>query len=138
MAAKLGFDLSLAPQGRFMNTVHIRMPQTVASVLQLETVKRRARAASVTDVRFDYDRKTTSPRGHRITCSIAMAIFLVEELAACAAKARTQRNKALLADCEKGLAATFQAIDSADRRAPVTSHAPFLPTGVDRRADPRA
>ena len=98
-----------------VNTLYFRMPTSVAAALRLDTIKRRARGALVTDVRFDYDLKPKSPRGHRIACSTAMAIFLVEELGLLAAKARARRDKTLTLDCSNALTAAFKAIEESDR-----------------------
>ena len=98
-----------------VTTLKLRIPRAVAEGLQLASIKRRARQAMVTDVRFDYDDKKGSEI--RITCSVPMAIFLVGELRHLDTRAKAQRNQLLVSDTARAVAATFKAIEDGDRAA---------------------
>jgi len=112
-------------------TVRFRISRAVGQGLQLGSIKRRARGALVTDVRFDCGEK----RGElRIACSMPMAIFFVGELNQLETRARAQRNHSLVADCTRAIAATFKAIEEEDRASLVVTHSPAPPPGVEHRA----
>jgi hypothetical protein len=120
------------PHRPIVITVRFRISRAVGQGLQLESIKRRARGALVTDVRFDCDEKRTGEL--RITCSMPMAIFFVGELNQLETRARAQRNHSLVADCTRAIAATFKAIEDGDRASMATSPSPVNPPGVERRA----
>ena len=106
-----------------MNTVRFRISHSVASALHLESIKRRARGALVTDVRFEYESRPSTRGEPRVTCSMAMAIFLIEELGALSTKAKARRDNTLVIEATRAIAATIKAIDDAERGAPVVFHA---------------
>jgi hypothetical protein len=115
-------------------TVRFRIPKAVAAALYLDAIKRRARGRSVTDVRFDYEQRTSSHGEIRITCSTAMAIFLIEELRDLTERARIQRNHALVAECARAAAATIKAIDDGDQQTVVAIHPAASKPGFEHRA----
>jgi hypothetical protein len=117
-----------------VNTVRFRIAPSVAIALHLETIKRRARGALVTDVRFDFESKQSTRGEPRVTCSMAMAIFFIEELGALSAKAKARRDNSLVNDAARAVAATIKAIDDAERVAPVVVHSTSVDVGVERRA----
>lgn len=102
-------------------TLRFRISKSVSTALYIETIKRRARQSSVTDVRFDVDDRRA---GHdvRVACSTAMAIFFIEEVRRLVAKATSQRNYSLVNDCERAIASTIRAIDEGDQGPPVAVH----------------
>src|SRR5947199_10651890 len=114
-----------------LNTVRFRIPHAVASALSLDTIKRRARQSGVTDVRFDYDGKSSSSRGDRIVCSTAMAIFFVESVGTLTAKAKAQRDRTMIADCAAAVAAAFKAIDDGDQAPMYAIQPPTPAAGAD-------
>ena len=96
------------------STVRFRIPKTAADAMHLSAIKRRARQASVTDVRFDVDeRRGTSEV--KVTCSIAMAIFMVGELRAVGERAKAKHDTTLVAACSHAVSMAFKAIDDADK-----------------------
>ena len=97
-----------------LSTVRFRIPKAAADALHLSALKRRARQASVTDVRFDVDERRSSPEV-KVTCSIAMAIFLVGELRAVADRAKAKHDTALVSACSETVTRAFKAIDDADK-----------------------
>ena len=99
-----------------LSTVRFRIPKAAADALHLSAVKRRARQASVTDVRFDVDERRSSVEV-KVTCSIAMAIFLVGELRAVGERAKAKHDSALVSACSETVARAFKAIDDADKAA---------------------
>src|SRR6476469_732725 len=99
-----------------LTTLRFRIPKTAADALQLGAIKRRARQASVTDVRFDVDERRSSS-DVKVTCSIAMAIFLVGELRAVGERAKTKHDTTLVAACSQAVTMAFKAIDDADKAA---------------------
>jgi hypothetical protein len=107
--------LADGPGRPIVTTVKFRIPRAVAEGLQLDSIKRRARGAMVTDVNFDYEER----RGGdvRITCSMPMAIFFVGEFRQLEARAKAQRNHPLVAETARAAAATFKAIEDGDRAA---------------------
>jgi hypothetical protein len=113
-------------------TVRFRISRAVGLELQLESIKRRARGALVTDVRFDCDEKRTGEL--RITCSMPMAIFFVGELNQLETRARAQRNHSLVADCTRAIAATFKAIEDGDQASIVANHSPAKGPGAGHPA----
>jgi hypothetical protein len=112
-----------------VTTLRLKIPRLVAEGLQLASIKRRARGAMVTDVRFDYDEKRGSEV--RITCSMPMAIFLVGELRNLDARAKGQRNHILVSDTARAVAATFKAIEDGDRAAAAASQKRAQSPGAD-------
>jgi hypothetical protein len=102
-----------------VTTLRFRIPRSVGEGLQLDSIKRRARGAMVTDVRFDYDEKKGSDV--RITCSMPMAIFFVGELRTLDSRAKAQRNQLLVNDTARAVGATFKAIEEGDRAAVAAS-----------------
>ncbi len=102
-----------------VTTLRFKIPRAVGEGLQLNSIKRRARGAMVTDVRFDYDEKKGSDI--RITCSMPMAIFVVGELRALDSRAKAQRNQLLVNETARAVAATFKAIEDGDRAAVANS-----------------
>ena len=98
-----------------LSTVRFRIPKSAADALHLSAVKRRARMASVTDVRFDVDERRSSSGEVRVTCSIAMAIFLVGEMRAIAERAKAKRDTALDSACSQAVSSAFKAIDELDK-----------------------
>jgi len=98
-----------------VTTLRFKIPRAVGEGLQLNSIKRRARGAMVTDVRFDYDEKKGSDV--RITCSMPMAIFLVGELRTLDSRAKAQRNQLLVNETARAVGATFKAIEDGDRAA---------------------
>src|SRR5689334_3761835 len=107
--------------GNMSSTVRFRIPKTAADALHLSAVKRRARQASVTDVRFDVDERRSSVEV-KVTCSIAMAIFLVGELRAVAERAKAKHDTTLVSACSETVARAFKAIDDADKASLKPSH----------------
>lgn len=98
-----------------LSTVRFRIPKAAADALHLGAVKRRARQASVTDVRFDVDERRSNSVEVKVTCSIAMAIFLVGELRAVGERAKTKRDTALDQACSQAVSSAFKAIDDLDK-----------------------
>ena len=117
-----------------MNTVRFKIPKSVAEALHLERMKRHARAAMVTDVRLVHDDKNVAHNETRITCSMAMAIFFVEELRRLSDRAKAQRNHVLAADCARATSAAFHGIDKADRAPTTAAHSVIAPAGFEHRA----
>jgi hypothetical protein len=113
-------------------TVQFRIARTVGQGLQLGSIKRRARGALVTDVRFDCAEKRSGEL--RIACSMPMAIFFVGELKQLEARARAQRNHSLAADCTRAIATTFKAIEDGDRASTAPRHTPVNPPSIEHRA----
>jgi hypothetical protein len=97
-----------------LSTVRFRIPRAAADALHLSAVKRRARQASVTDVRFDVDERRGSSEV-KVTCSIAMAIFLVGELRAVGERAKAKHDTTLVSACSHAVSMAFKAIDDADK-----------------------
>jgi hypothetical protein len=87
----------------------------------------------VTDVRFDFEERKSAPQ-FRIACSMAMAIFFVEQLGALATKAKAQRDNVLIADCASAVKATLRAIDDGDRARPAAAVSPVLAPSMELRA----
>lgn len=98
-----------------LSTVRFRIPKTAADALHLSALKRRARSASVTDVRFDVDERRSSSVDLKVTCSIAMAIFLVGELRAVGERAKAKHDSALVSACSDAVSSAFRAIDELDK-----------------------
>ena len=119
--------VEVTPGRPIVTTLRLKILRSVAEGLQLPSIKVRARRAMVPDVRFDYDEKRGSDI--RITCSIPMAIFLVEELRKLDATARARRDNLLVSDIARAVAATFKAIEDGDRAAAAASQ---------KRVEPRA
>jgi hypothetical protein len=111
--------LADAPGRPIVTTLRFKVPRDVGEGLQLNSIKRRARGAMVTDVTFDYEEKKGSDV--RITCSVPMAIFLVGELRTLESRAKAQRNQLLANDVVRAVAATFKAIEDGDRAAVANS-----------------
>lgn len=103
-----------------LSTVRFRIPKAAADALHLSAVKKRARQASVTDVRFDVDERRSSS-DVKVTCSIAMAIFLVGELRAVGERAKAKHDTGLVNACSQAVSVAFKAIDEADKAATKTS-----------------
>ena len=116
-----------------MNTVRFRIFKSVAEGLHLEAIKRHARAALVTDVRLAHDERDVAHNEVRITCSMPMAIFLVEAIRHLSERAKSQRNHVLAADCARASSAAIRAIEKADRGPTVVAHTPMMPAGVENR-----
>ena len=110
-----------------LSTVRFRIPKTAADALHLRAIKRRARQASVTDVRFDVDERRSSEI--KLTCSIAMAIFLVGELRQVGDRARAKHDNNLVVACSQAISMAFKAIDDADK-ASIRAHAHDASTSV--------
>jgi hypothetical protein len=104
-----------------LSTVRFRIPKTAADALHLRAVKRRARQASVTDVRFDVDERRSSSEV-KVTCSIAMAIFLVGELRVAGERAKAKHDTTLVSACSQAASMAFKAIDDADKASVKASH----------------
>ena len=100
--------------GNMLSTVRFHISRAVADALHISKIKRRARQTSVTDVRLDADEKKGGSGEVRVTCSIAMAIFLVGELKQVAERAKVQGNNNLVAGCSRAVTAAIKAIDDAD------------------------
>jgi len=98
-----------------LSTVRFRIPKSAADALHLSALKRRARQASVTDVRFDVDERRSSSGELKVTCSIAMAIFLVGELRALGDRAKAKHDNTLIGACSQTVSMAFKAIDEADK-----------------------
>jgi hypothetical protein len=106
-----------------LSTVRFRIPKAAADALHLGAVKRRARQASVTDVRFDVDERRSNSSEVKVVSSIAMAIFLVGELRSIGERAKTKHDSSLVLACSQAVSAAFKAIDDADKAAvKVPSH----------------
>jgi hypothetical protein len=101
--------------------------------MHLERINRHARAALVTDVRLSRDDKGVAANEIRVTCSMAMAIFFVEELRHLSDRAKAQRNNVLVADCARAASAAFHAIEKADRAPTIAAHAPTMSAGAEHR-----
>lgn len=114
-----------------MNTVRFRIYKSVADALQLERIKRQARAALVTDVRLTHDEKDVAHNEVRITCSMPMAIFFVEALRHLTDRAQAQRNHVLVADCTRASSAAIRAIEKADRVPTVVAHTPIIAAQIE-------
>ena len=106
-----------------MSVIQFKIPKTAADAVDIGTIKPRGRAAGVADVRFGYNDNNGSHgslRGRiRITCSIPMAIFLVEQLrqrALVAGDAGTPEGGAIVVACTEAVAAAFKELEAADRR----------------------
>jgi hypothetical protein len=110
-----------------VNTLRFRIPKVVSIALQLGGIKRRARRALVTDVRFECDEKA-GPGEHRIKCSMAMAIYFVEELRQLETRAKAQRDNVLVAECARAKTTAFKAIDG-DRAPAVVTPSPVTHSG---------
>jgi len=104
-----------------LSTVRFRIPKAAADALHLNAVKRRARQASVTDVRFDVDERRSTSVEVKVTCSIAMAIFLVGELRAIGERAKAKRDTALDTACSHAVSSAFKAIDDLERASIVSA-----------------
>jgi hypothetical protein len=117
-----------------VNTVRFKIAKSVAEALHLERIKRHARTALVTDVRLVYDDKNVAHNEMRITCSMAMAIFFVEELRHLSDRAKAQRNHVLVADCARATSAAIHAIDKAERAPTIAAHSSIVPAGIEHRA----
>jgi hypothetical protein len=100
-----------------LTTLRFRIPKAAGDALQLGAIKRRARQASVTDVRFDVDERRSSSTDVKVTCSVAMAIFLVGELRAVGERAKTKHDTTLVTACSQAVTMAFKAIDDADKAA---------------------
>ena len=111
-----------------VTTLKFRIPRLVGEGLQLPSIKRRARGAMVTDVRFDYDEQRGSDV--RITCSMPMAIFFVGELRQLDTRAKAQRNQLLVTEVARAVAATFKAIEDGDKAAAAAK--PRTPSNTER------
>jgi hypothetical protein len=116
-----------------LNTVRFKITRAVAESLHLSTIKRRARQASVTDVRLDADSRGCARDEIRITCSTAMAIYLVEEFRRVDAHAKARRLPLLSTDCTRAIAATIKAIDEGDRGPAIAFHPPIFGSGSESR-----
>ena len=116
-----------------MNTVRFKIARALGESLHLSNVKRRARQASVTDVRLDADTRGCARDEIRITCSTAMAIYLVEEIRRVDGHAKARRLHSLSADCTRAIAATIKAIDDGDRGPAIVYHPPILGASTEGR-----
>lgn len=113
-------------------TLRFKIQKSVGAAVYIETIKRRARQSSVTDVRFDVDDRRGGPE-LRILCSTAMAIFFIEEVRRLVTKATSQRNYTLVSDCERAIASTIKAIDEGDRGPSVAIHPAAFTSTVEAR-----
>jgi hypothetical protein len=116
-----------------LNTVRFKIARTVAEHLHLTSLKRRARQASVTDVRLLVESRNCSRDEFRVTCSTALAIYFVEELKRVANQAQARRNFTLSAECSRTISATIKAIDEGDRGPAIVYHPPTLGTSPESR-----
>ena len=116
-----------------MNTVRFKIPKSVADGMRLERIKRNARTALVTDVRLTHDEKNVAHNEIRVTCSMAMAIFFIEEVRHLSDRAKAQRNYVLVTDCARAVSAAIQGIDKADRTPATASHTPIMSAGAEHR-----
>ena len=116
-----------------MNTVRFKIPKSVADGMRLERIKRHARTSLVTDVRLTHDEKNVAHNEIRVTCSMAMAIFFIEELRNLSERAKAQRNYVLVTDCARATSAAIHAIDKADRMPVTASHTPIMSAGAEHR-----
>jgi hypothetical protein len=123
--------LADGPGRPIVTTLHFKITRPVGEGLQLNSIKRRARGAMVTDVTFDYDEKKGSDV--RIACSVPMAIFLVGELRTLESRAKAQRNQLLVNDIARAVAATFKAIEDGDRAAVAKSQQRTAAPDAERR-----
>jgi hypothetical protein len=110
-----------------LSTVRFRIPKAAADALHLSAVKRRARQASVTDVRFDVDERRSGSVEVKVTCSIAMAIFLVGELRTLGERAKAKHDTTLVAACSQAVSVAFKAIDDADKASIKASNRDTMP-----------
>ena len=116
-----------------LSTVRFKIGKTVAEQLHMTSLKRRARQASVTDVRLVVDTQSCSRDEFRVTCSTALAIYLVEELKRAASHAQARRNFTLSAECSRAISATIKAIDEGDRGPAIVYHPPTFGTSTESR-----
>lgn len=123
--------LADAPGRPIVTTLRFKIPRAVGEGLELRSIKRRARGAMVTDVRFDYEERKGSDV--RITCSMPMAIFFVGELRTLDSRAKAQRNQPLVNDTARAVAATFKAIEEGDQAAVTTSQQRTPPPDSESR-----
>lgn len=117
-----------------MNTVRFKIAKSVGEGMRLERIKRHARTSLVTDVRLTHDDKNVAHNEIRVTCSMAMAIFFVEELRHLSDRAKAQRNHVLVADCARAASAAFHAIEKAERTPAIATHAATISAGAEHRA----
>ena len=88
----------------------------------------------MTDVRLAHDEKDVAHNELRITCSMPMAIYLVEAIRHLSDRAKSQRNHVLVADCARASSSAIRAIEKADRAPAAVAHAPMMPAAVEHRA----
>lgn len=95
--------------------VKCAIPRAVADALELATVVQRARAADVGEPEFAAAPASDGTNRVRITCSIRMAYFLIEELRRVAVERMATADRHWMAASGLGLAALYAAIDDARR-----------------------
>jgi hypothetical protein len=93
-----------------MNILQFEMAKTVAAAANVDGIKPRALASGVADVRFGTNTKNARSGHTRVTCSVAMARFLIEELRLVAALADSRKDGELLIDTALAVKAATDAI----------------------------
>ena len=91
------------------------LPRAAADALDLATIVERARAADVGDPEFAAAPTSDGTNRVRITCSIQMAYFLIEELRRVAKERMATADRHWMAASGLGLAALYAGIDDARR-----------------------
>jgi hypothetical protein len=96
-----------------VSVIQFVISKPAARAVSIDTIKPRGRDAGVPDVRFGYSDTKAGFNKIRVTCSIDMALFLEQQLKACALA-----DRAVLVDCSEAIGVIFNEIDAATRRPP--------------------
>ncbi len=112
-----------------MSSLQFHLPRVVAEALPIETVSLRARASNIPELesaRLEYSTRDVPYGQVRVTCSLRIALYLVEELRMLAGQAEERHNSELLIACAQGVTEIFKAIDRGEhQRGPASGIRPM-------------
>jgi hypothetical protein len=99
-------------------SIQFTIPRRAAEVVDFVALRRYGAEAKLPRTMIEYSTHSTPVGQTRITCSIDMAVFLIEALSRLAAEASDRGGKPeLVIACAEGVKSTFDAID-AERAKP--------------------
>jgi hypothetical protein len=110
-----------------MSTVQFYISRAVADALPIERIAPGARAFGIAGVQLEYSTVSAGPSRMRITCSVDVAYYLVEQLRNLAGNGGSRGDERLMVSCAEAVKAALDGIDAAVRRP--LSHG--FATGMD-------
>jgi hypothetical protein len=103
-------------------SVQFTIPSRAADAVDFPTLRRHGIAAKLPRTTIEYSTRS-APIGHtRITCSVDMAVFLIEALGRLAMEASARGKSELMVPCAEGVASAFKAVEA--ERATPTDQSP--------------